>query len=936
MNRFGALLIFTFQRLLAQKGLTLATLLGLITAVSFITTIPLYADAVSFRVMEERLNENANRTKSPFAYMYRYVGAWHGSLQWPDIQPVDTYLTNEGSSALGLPLDLLVRHFETDDYLLYPASDSDYNNPDTALATIYFASTSSLADQITITEGQFPTPTADGPIGVMVTEPFATEAGLQVGDTFIAYNARNRTDPAREIPVQIVGIWQAQDPQSPFWFYAPAVFDELLIVPEETFAQRLGTMLEDEVHLAVWYLVMDGSRVGINDVNNITSRAGRVAREVAALLPNTSNETTPVDGLADYRRAVGSVTTLLTAASVPLVGLILAFIGLTVGLAVDQRRNEMAVLYSRGTNGWQALGFSLVEGLVLGVPAFGFGLLGGLGLTQVMGKVQSFLDFSAVSPLRVAITESSIQAGLVAVGLGILTQVIPTLAAARTTIISYKQEIARTAKRPWWQRAWLDVLFLIPVIYGLYTLQQQGVLTVGEDNDPLQNPLFLLLPALASLSIALFCLRLLPWLMELSSWALGHTRSMGLLLATRYLARNPGQYAAPFLLVVFTTSLCVFTASLAQTVDYQLFDEGLYRIGTDVRLIGAGMAFGGGAGPTNEEDAPLPVLFLPMDEYLELPGVVAATRIGRFETVVTVGTENTLGTFLGIDPQTFPQAAFWRYDFAPTSLGHLLNNLAARPDGVLVSRSFLNENGLRVGDFLRLAIRRTEGNVPLLLQVAGSLDYFPTWYEEEDGVLFIGNLEELFTQAGGDLPYEVWLQTSPTFDNAAFDAALLEHGLFGWQWDEPYTRINQLQHRPERQGLFGLLSVGFIAAALLTVAGFFLYAIFSFRRRVIELGVLQAVGLSRGQMIVLVGSELGGLMLGGLTLGTLVGSWMSQQFIPYLQTTAVPPYLVEIAWPAIAQVYIWFTWMFVIALGVVGVLLARMKIFQALKLGETV
>jgi len=42
--------------------------------------------------------------------------------------------------------------------------------------------------------------------------------------------------------------------------------------------------------------------------------------------------------------------------------------------------------------------------------------------------------------------------------------------------------------------------------------------------------------------------------------------------------------------------------------------------------------------------------------------------------------------------------------------------------------------------------------------------------------------------------------------------------------------------------LLGLLSVGFITAAVLTVLGFILYAMFSFRRRFIELGMLRAVG----------------------------------------------------------------------------------------------
>ena len=61
--------------------------------------------------------------------------------------------------------------------------------------------------------------------------------------------------------------------------------------------------------------------------------------------------------------------------------------------------------------------------------------------------------------------------GPMALGVTMLAQVLPSLGASRHTIISYKQELARTVRAPWWQRAWLDLLLLIPVGYGIYLLQ---------------------------------------------------------------------------------------------------------------------------------------------------------------------------------------------------------------------------------------------------------------------------------------------------------------------------------------------------------------------------------------------------------------------------------------------------------------------------------
>jgi putative ABC transport system permease protein len=123
--------------------------------------------------------------------------------------------------------------------------------------------------------------------------------------------------------------------------------------------------------------------------------------------------------------------------------------------------------------------------------------------------------------------------------------------------------------------------------------------------------------------------------------------------------------------------------------------------------------------------------------------------------------------------------------------------------------------------------------------------------------------------------------------------------------------------------------------------GFFLYALFSFRRRFIELGTLRAIGLSPGQMTTFLAWELAFLILLGLGAGTYLGALISQVFIPYLQIgsdvqSMTPPFQVEIAWAAIARIYVLFALLFVVALSVLVALLLRMKIFQAIKLGETV
>jgi putative ABC transport system permease protein len=323
-----------------------------------------------------------------------------------------------------------------------------------------------------------------------------------------------------------------------------------------------------------------------------------------------------------------------------------------------------------------------------------------------------------------------------------------------------------------------------------------------------------------------------------------------------------------------------------------------------------------------------------------VPGVEAAARVGRYSAAALLSRGGELGTFIGLDRTDFPRVAFWRRDFAPASLGALMNALATVPEGVLVSRATLATNGLKIGDTVRLQASDYGASQEVAFKIVGELDLFPTWYPE-DGPLFVGNLDYYFEQVGSEMPYDVWLKTGSRHDYERIAKDVEGLGLNIVKWDAPLRKIAEEQRRPERQGLFGLLSVGFVAAALFTVLGFLLYALFSFRRRTIELGILRAVGLSAGQMTSFLAWELIFLILTGLVVGTVLGAWMSNLFIPYLQVgtgpaARVPPFLVEIAWPAIFRIYALFGLLFVVALVVLALLLRRMKIFQAIKLGETV
>ena len=580
-----------------------------------------------------------------------------------------------------------------------------------------------------------------------------------------------------------------------------------------------------------------------------------------------------------------------------------------------------------------------------------------------MGRGRSFLMFAPSEALVIAISRQSLQLGFVAVVISLLASLLPALGAARHTIVTYKQDVARSLQKSWWQRLYLDFTLLLAPLYGYYMLRQRGTISflgrsvAAAEGDPFRNPLLFLVPTLFVFVLALIFIRIFPFLMELLSRLAQYVPDASALLALRQLARSPGQYTGPLLLIVLTLGLACFTASMAKTLDQGLVHQVYYEHGADVRLVetgessdtGGGRSFmgfgspgGSGAGQETaaEEEEPVYWLFLPVSEHLKVDGVEAAARLGTFKGSVRLGQGETSVTILGIDRVDMQQVAFFRQDFARSSLGALMNRLAADDSAALVPTSFLAAHGLQVGDLVNVRINLYGESFEAPIVIAGVSDLFPTVYPE-DGPFLVANLEYLFERMGGEYPYDVLLQTRPGANTRRIVSSLEDLGLRILSIYDSRQAISEERQRPERQGILGLLSVGFLASALLTVLGFLLYSFLSFRRRFIELGILRAIGLSVTQMAAFLGFEQFALIAAGVAAGTGFGVLASDLFIPFLQVRGgphpqTPAFIVQIAWGDILKVYAIFGAMLLCAVAGLVWLLVNMRIAQAVKLGEAV
>ena len=113
VNRFWSIFIIAFKRILSQPWMALATVMGMIFAISLSMSVPLYASSVYNSIFLQRVGLNQNEEQRsnfpPFTFLLTYDSNVLGNLNWEDLQKVNVFLRDRTEGILGLPVEYYAR-----------------------------------------------------------------------------------------------------------------------------------------------------------------------------------------------------------------------------------------------------------------------------------------------------------------------------------------------------------------------------------------------------------------------------------------------------------------------------------------------------------------------------------------------------------------------------------------------------------------------------------------------------------------------------------------------------------------------------------------------------------------------------------------------------------------------------------------------------------
>ena len=954
------MLIMVLRKMIKNKWMVLCLLIGFVIAVAMVSSIPIYTDGVLQRMLTRDL-ENYQITTGSFPGRYHASSNIFSNFAQESrdkaFRVFDERITKNVTDDIGIPIITYTRNIAVEYLKATPEiqREEDPMNRTVSLETLH-----GLEDHIEIVNGRmYSSEKKDGIYEVIVNEETMRDLDLRLDEVYLIEDYVKRFDDS--FKVKVVGIYTIKDSNDPYWFQALSVFNNCFMMDENLFVEEFLNKDLNIITKAQWYYAFDYHKIGLNDIPRIMEAYNKhnrwfSERRVELRMP-------AISVLEKYYDREQQLKTTLWVVQVPVLMMLGFYLFMVSRLIIEQEKNEIAVMKSRGASSLQVFFGYLIESLILGVMALLVGPPLGLLLCNFLGASNGFLEFVQRTALPISLNVRAYLYSLAAVVLAIVTMLIPAFISSRTTIVEHKRKKVRSTSRPLWEKFFLDILLLAISIYGLYTygLRQETLEITGASGTEVAiDPMLFLISTLFILGVGLVLLRIYPYVIRLLFAAGKKIWSPVLYASFIQVGRGGGQDRFLMLFLILTLSIGIFNANAARTLNNNIEEKIKYANGADLNImavwesnqptfVSSGPQPGmGGAEDSSFSSSSEPVQYRepPFTPFTQLDGIELATKVFRKnDIIVQTPTRDRVGgrtELIGIIPDEFGKVAWFREDLLKTHWYHYLNLLSSDdPRAALVSKNLQEKYDINKGDSLWISWG-DQGFLEVI--VYEFIDYWPTFNpnvvgeEKNPPTLIVAQLD--YIQANNALePYEVWLKKKPGATSQQVYQDIEKKGIQIESITDTSQELIKAKNDPMLQGTNGALTLGFVVTMSVSTIGFLIYWILSIRQRVLQFGIFRAMGLSIRKIMGLLAWEQ--LLISGtaILIGIIVGGLTSELFVPLLQIVysvaeQVPPFKVVASRQDYIKIYAVVAFMLSIGIGILSMIISKIKIYQAIKLGE--
>lgn len=917
------------------KWMVMCLFLGFLMAAGMMSTVPIYMDASLQRVLIKEMEEyQLNSGYYPGRYIVAaslpYGISAQNQLQILNEAP---RMTDDQVKQVGIPVDN--SKTVVSDNLLYLATGSSSST------RVRVAAMSGIEDHITMQHGKMYSESGieeDGSYQVIVTEEAARTLGIVYGNK---YEIRPMNAGQESFFVTVTGVFIQSDMNDSYWSEDLLNYVGSIFVPFSLYDDLISASCLNIVDISINYN-LDYHSVNMNAIGSISEEINEdfnYFREMGYTLEMGASTI-----LSSYVERASTLTVILWAIQIPTMVMLAFYLFMVSQLNVEQERNEIAVLKSRGASPLQIFGLYSMEAGVLGLVTFVVSPLIGLLLCRFLGVSDGFMEFVNRTGIAAKLSLTAFIYALIAVLVFFVTTMLPIIPASKITIVQYKQSRTKVKKTALWELCGIDIILiaLSIVFYFVYTNLINEDIANGTFTATGQiDPLVFVFSTCLILGLGLLFVRLYPYILKLVSLIGRPFWSPSQYMALSTVSCAGGSKERFLMLFLILTFACgLFSANTARAINNNKEDMIYYKNGADITLMEYWME----QSYTSGDQVRSVYTERDFSRFEQLAGVESAAKVltnekARGET--SKGKELSSLTVMAVEPDKFAKTAWFRDDLLPAQWYNYCNALTNYSSGVLISRSMALKYDLENGDELSV---NWSGNDPMNVTVLAVIDYWPGINPNETLVngskkdFCVLNYNYVYNNTELE-PYEVWLKLKDNATSEELYADISEKRLpIEWLVDSTQLLIEE-KNSPDLQGMNGGLTLGFIITMIMAIIGFLIYWILSIKGRTLQFGILRAMGMTIREIIGMLGYEQILVSLVSIAMAFIIGGVTSDIFVPLFQNmysvaNQIPPFIISAAASDYIKIYVLIVIMLGGGFAILGGIIRKININKALKLGE--
>ncbi|MBR1862279.1 MAG: FtsX-like permease family protein [Lachnospiraceae bacterium] len=926
------------QKMWHKKWMNLSLLLGCILLVATAVSFPLYQSAVYDRMLLDEFDQ-----------YYSQTGVWPTQINMNVLSKKDKTGKNMASieKLLGeIYTNMGVR--EKSSICFYSLEKAGVHSEllrlDAEDISVKLAMKTELDSHIDMVNGEIYSEaglTEDGAIEVVISQSCLVTQGFIVGET-MQYDAVKDFN-GNPLRFCVKGVFEKNDDDL-FWQEEAGELDNVCFMNPDLFREMFTGERAGRYNISCRYLAaFEYEDLTAEKIPNLLDWTSYYVDR--SPYKNVIKQPIYTEAIDSYNNKIARISATLVILQVPVFIMLATFLLMISGQMYEMERNEISVIKSRGSSRAQIFRLYLYQALVLTISGAALGIPLGMMLSRLLGATRNFLIFDLNERLDVRFTQTAAIYAGAAMLLGLLCLTIPAIRHSKVSIVNLKQQKA-LKKKALWEKLFIDLVCIAVAGYGYYNFRKSSAdMAESVLNGKALDPLLYLASSLMIIGLGLLMLRLQPYLLRLI-YTLGKKAwKPASFVSFMENVKNGRKQQLIMLFLMMTVSLGMYHSTVARTIVENAVINKDYIDGADLIMKelwyeGVDSQTGARTGRYIEPD---------MGKYISAPFISQYTKVYNYDDVYAGGGKN--GKFavrlLGVHTKEYGEITYVDKQLNGKHYYELLNELAVSEDGLLVSSNFRDKLGFKVGD--TLTFQKSEGK-----NVSGVIidffDYWPGYAKDqlvvqpdgsvssESSYLVVSHFEYLRENLG-EYPYEIWASTRENATTSDIYAWLNENKVSLKKYTNRRTDIEAAETDPLLQGTNGILTLGFVITIILCGIGYLIYWIMALRERELVFGVLRASGFHKGELFHMLINEQVFCGIFSIAAGLGIGYLTSTMFVPILQkayasTEQVLPLKLITETNDYVRLISVIAVMMIICLIVLTVMLLRMNVTKALKLGE--